>query len=157
MLAMPYPAQGHVIPMMEVAQRLAESGIRVTFVNTDFNHERIVKALSQRGGIHELITLVSIPDGLEHGADRNDLAKLQDTMPKVMPAEFEALVNKIHETEGEKLACVVTEYGLGWAFAIAKKLEIRLASFLPAPVALLAQTFNVQKLISDGIIDSHGE
>ncbi|KAG8384626.1 hypothetical protein BUALT_Bualt04G0137500 [Buddleja alternifolia] len=155
-LAIPYPAQGHVIPLMELAQCLARSGIKVTFVNTEFNHERIVKALSHTGDINELIHLASIPDGLEPGEDRNDLGKLTEAMLKVMPEKLEALIEKINETESDKIMCVITDYGLGWALEVAEKLGIKRASFLPAAVALLSLAINVPKLVDDGIIDSNG-
>ncbi|KAK4477578.1 hypothetical protein RD792_016813, partial [Penstemon davidsonii] len=156
-LAIPYPAQGHVIPLMEVAQCLAENGIKVTFVNTEFNHKRIVKALLQRGSINELISLVSIPDGLEPGAERNDLGKLSEAMPKVMPQKLEALIEKINSsTESEKIVCVITDYGLIWALEVAKKMEIKTAVFFPAAAALLALVINAKKLVDDGIIDNDG-
>ncbi|CDP08524.1 unnamed protein product [Coffea canephora] len=45
-LAIPYPAQGHVLPLMELALCLVRQGIRVTLVNTEFNHKRVTKSLS---------------------------------------------------------------------------------------------------------------
>lgn len=74
-VAVPYPAQGHVIPMMELAQYLANNGIRVTFINTESNHDRVLKALPQTENLHELINLVSVSDGLESWEDRMDFAK----------------------------------------------------------------------------------
>ncbi|KAK6155021.1 hypothetical protein DH2020_009269 [Rehmannia glutinosa] len=155
-LAIPYPAQGHVIPLMELAQCLAKDGIKVTFVNTEFNHKRIVKALSQTGNINESIQLASIPDGLEPWEDRNDLGKLTVAMLKVMPEKLEALIEKINETESDKIVCVITDYGMGWALELANKLGIKRAAFVPTAVALLALAINAQKLVDEGIIDSDG-
>lgn len=156
-LVIPYPAQGHVLPLMELAQCLANKGIKVTFVNTEFNHERILKALSHTGKLNELINLDSILDGLEPWEDRNDLGKLTEAMHRVMPEELEALIEKINETESDKITCVITDYGVGWALELAYKLGIKRATFLPAAVALLALALNAQKLIDEGIIDSEGE
>ncbi|KAI3452225.1 hypothetical protein Pfo_008890 [Paulownia fortunei] len=155
-LAIPYPAQGHVIPLMELAQCLANNGIKVTFVNTEFNHERIVKSMSNTGNINELIHLASIPDGLEPWEDRNDLGKLTEAMLKVMPEKLEALIEKINETQSDKIMCVITDYGLGWALELANKLGIKRVAFLPAAVALLALAINALKLVDEGIIDSDG-
>lgn len=44
-IAIPCPAQGHVIPMMKLMQKFAEHGFRITFLNTDFNHLRVLKAM----------------------------------------------------------------------------------------------------------------
>ncbi|CAL0311843.1 unnamed protein product [Lupinus luteus] len=42
-LAFPCPAQGHVNSMLKVAQLLALHDVRVTFVNTDYVHNRLVR------------------------------------------------------------------------------------------------------------------
>lgn len=158
-LAVPYPAQGHVIPLMELAQWLANHGIRVTFVNTDFNHRRIVKSLScaDSDSINELINLASIPDGLEPWEDRNDLGKLAVALPKAIPQGLEALIEKINTTERDRVTCVVTDYGVVWALALAEKLGIKKSVFLPAPVALLALSKHSRNLVDEGIFDGDGE
>ncbi|KAG6398383.1 hypothetical protein SASPL_139841 [Salvia splendens] len=152
-LAMPYPAQGHVIPLMELAQWLAHNGIRVTFVNTDFNHARVMSSLSS---ISELITLASVPDGLESWEDRNDLAKLEASMPEAVPRALEALIEKINTTESDRVTCLITDYGLIWALALADKLGIKKSAFLPAPVALLALARHSKSLLDEGIVDGDG-
>ncbi|KAL0350803.1 UNVERIFIED_CONTAM: UDP-glycosyltransferase 83A1 [Sesamum radiatum] len=153
-LAIPYPAQGHVIPLMEVAQCLANDGIRVTFVNTDFNHGRVLRALT--GNIHELISLVSVSDGLESGEDRNDHGKLAEAMTKDLPRKLEALVEKINGTEGDEITCVLTDFYMAGAMQVAEKFCIKKAAFLPASVSMLALTISAQKLVDDGIIDADG-
>ncbi|KAI5055793.1 hypothetical protein GOP47_0029314 [Adiantum capillus-veneris] len=40
-LIFPFPAQGHINPMMQLAMRLLDEGFFITFVNTDHNHERM--------------------------------------------------------------------------------------------------------------------
>ncbi|KZV42769.1 hypothetical protein F511_07466 [Dorcoceras hygrometricum] len=127
-IAIPYPAQGHVIPLMEVAQCLAENGVQITFINTEFNHERVVKALPEAGDIHELIHLVAIPDGLEPLDDRGNIGKLGEAMSKTMPANLESRQN--------------------W--------DSKKALFLPASVSMMALTSSAQKLVDDGIIDNNG-
>ncbi|KAF9625726.1 hypothetical protein IFM89_026534 [Coptis chinensis] len=80
LLAVPYPAQGHVMPLMELAHNLVDHGFKITFVNTEFSHKRIMAALSNNGYDEDFIHLVSIPDGMEERDDRNDLGKLCDAM-----------------------------------------------------------------------------
>lgn len=156
-IAIPCPAQGHVIPLLEVAQYLAENGVRVTFVNTDFNHERIIKAQAETGNVSGLIRLVSIPDGLEPGEDRNDLGRLTDVMVKVMPRKLEALIEDIKEMEHGEVTCILTDYYMAWALDVAAKFGVKKAAFSPASIALSASTINASKLVQDGIIDSNGK
>lgn len=156
-LAIPYPAQGHVIPLMEIAQCLAKNGIKVTFVNSEFNHGRIMKALSQPRNINELINLASIPDGLEPWEDRHDVGKVISAMSKIMPQKLEALIQKINETDSDKVTCVITDYGLTWVFELADKLKIKKTAFMPSPVAVLALTKCASKLFDEGVVDIDGE
>ncbi|CAI9758692.1 unnamed protein product [Fraxinus pennsylvanica] len=157
-LAIPYPAQGHVIPLMEVSLWLVKHGIKVTFVNTEFNHKRVVKALSETENTQEelSVNLVSIPDGLEPWENRNELGKLTEAILKVMPGNLEDLIEKINETDRDKIMCVIADYGMGWALELAEKLGIKKVAFCPAAAAMLAVAINCPKLIDDGIIDSDG-
>lgn len=97
-LALPYPAQGHVTPMMTLSQELVEHGCKVIFVNTDFDHKRVVSSMGeQQHSLDEsLLKLVSIPDGLGPNDDRNDQGKLCETIPSTMPTTLEKLIDDIH-------------------------------------------------------------
>ncbi|KAL5715444.1 7-deoxyloganetin glucosyltransferase [Ranunculus cassubicifolius] len=61
----PYPAQGHVTPMMQLAKLIHSRGSHVTFVNTEFNHRRLLrsKGLDSLEGLHDF-RFETIPDGL---------------------------------------------------------------------------------------------
>lgn len=63
-LAIPFPAQGHVIPLMEFSVRLVKHGFKVTFVNTGYNHKMVVSASAEKNHLENQIHLVSIPDGM---------------------------------------------------------------------------------------------
>ncbi|ERM99954.1 hypothetical protein AMTR_s00110p00117120 [Amborella trichopoda] len=108
-LVIPYPAQGHVIPMMQLSRRMVEHGFIVTFVNTDFNHKRVLEAaLKAHSQSHPNkgtgpIRLVSIPD--------------------------ETLIKEINGLEGDSVTCVVADVSTGWALDVAKKLGIPRAAF----------------------------
>ncbi|KAK6117421.1 hypothetical protein DH2020_048830 [Rehmannia glutinosa] len=157
-IVVPYPAQGHVIPMLELSQWLVKHGIKVTFVNTEFNHERVVKSLSDLDNVRQVVNMVSIPDGLEPWEDRNDLGKLSEAIFRVMPGELESLIieKNINGKEGDKIVCVIADGSMGWALEVAAKIGVRRAAFWPAAATSLALTFDIPKLVSDGIIDSNG-
>lgn len=61
-VVLPFPVQGHVNPLMNFSQKLAKDGFKITFVNTEFNHKQVVKAVKEPAGVLAL-KLVSIPDG----------------------------------------------------------------------------------------------
>ena len=154
-LAVPYPAQGHVIPMMELLQRFVKQGFKVTCVNTEFNHKRVMKALGTYSHVEDGIHMTSIPDGLGPSEDRNDFVKFLKGIFQVMPGKLEELIERINETDDNKITCLVADETMGWAFRVAEKLGIRKVAFWPASAALLAAMFNVPMLIEEGIINSN--
>ncbi|KAF8378801.1 hypothetical protein HHK36_030150 [Tetracentron sinense] len=157
-LVIPFPTQGHVMPLMELSHSLIDCGFVVTFVNTDFNHRRIVESIRQNDCQDRRIRLVSIPDGMAPGDDRNDLAKLCDTMLSVMPCLLEELILKINHdsNDDDKITFVIADQSIGWALEVAEKMGIRRAAFWPAAGCLLALLFHIPKLIESGIISANG-
>ncbi|KAL9447913.1 hypothetical protein AB3S75_015401 [Citrus x aurantiifolia] len=155
-LVMPARAQGHVIPLLEFSQRLAKHGFRVTFVNTEYDHRRVVESLQGKNYLGEQIHLVSIPDGMEPWEDGNDFGKLIEKCLQVMPGRLEKLIEEINSREDEKIDCFIADGNMGWSMEVAKKMNVRGAVFWPSSAASVAFVFRIPKLIDDGIIDSHG-
>lgn len=156
-LAIPYPAQGHVLPLMELSLKLVNHGFKITFLNTEFIHKRIVNALSEEDNVKELINLVSIPDEMEPWEDRNDIAKVSQVLSRVMPAKLEQLVEDINRTDDNKVTCIIADEYIKWALEIAERLKIKRVAFCPAAAALHASIFSISNLIQDGVLDSNGE
>lgn len=156
-LALPFPAQGHVIPLMELSKRLVNHGFKVTFVNTDYNHKRVMNAMSETSLEDDQIRLVSIPDGLEPWEDRNDLGKVMEASQSVICEKLEELITRINELAGDKITCVIADESFGWALEVAERMKIRRVAFWPAAAALLALAFSVPELINNGVIDNNGE
>jgi hypothetical protein len=156
-VVIPYPAQGHVIPLLEVAHALADRGFAVTFVNTEFNHARVVAAGAglEDGG---RIRFVAVPDGMAPGEDRNQLVRLTMLMEEFMAPQVEELILASSVgggAAGEKITCMVTDYNVGsWALEVARRTGIRSAAVWPASAAVMATLLSFDKLIEDKIIDA---
>ncbi|XP_071926209.1 UDP-glycosyltransferase 83A1-like [Coffea arabica] len=95
-------------------------------------------------------------DGLESWEDRNDAAKSMKAIFRVIPTKLEALIEKINQSESDKITCIIVDEFLGLALEVAKKIGVRVVSFSPVAAALYALKLNIPKLIDDGIIDSSG-
>ncbi|GFS31332.1 hypothetical protein Acr_00g0016840 [Actinidia rufa] len=54
-VCIPYPAQGHINPVLKLAKLLHSKGFHITFVNTEYNHKRLLRS---RGPA----ALASLPD-----------------------------------------------------------------------------------------------
>ena len=47
-LVISYPAQGHVAPLMKLSPQIAAQGVKVTFVNTEFIHEKTTDSVPDK-------------------------------------------------------------------------------------------------------------
>ncbi|KAF2913046.1 hypothetical protein DAI22_10g058100 [Oryza sativa Japonica Group] len=160
-LVVPFPAQGHVIPLMEVAHALADRGVAVTFVNTEFNHGRVVAAMPSPP------RLVAVPDGMGPDDDRNNLLRLTVFMQEHMAPRVEELIRRSGEEEAAvdgdgdgwgRIRCVVADYDVGtWALDVARRTGVKSAAVWPASAAVMASLLSVPELIRDKIIDAHGK
>lgn len=155
-LLLPYPAQGHVIPLMELAHCLVDRGFKITFVNTEFNHERLVAALPKELEGADQIHLVTIPDGLGPGEDRNDFLLQVEAMLKFMPGFLEALIEETDKESEDKITCFIADVSIAWSFEVAGKKGFRLGAFWPANAGTLATMLSIPWLIEEGIIGEDG-
>ena len=151
-LVVPYPAQGHVAPLMKFSHQIVDHGIKVTFVSPEFIHERLTTTMPMKSSLR----LVPLPDGLEPGDDRNDTIKLANSFLEAMPGHFKDLIEKINESDDERISCVITDGMVVPALEVAEKMGIKRAVLWPAGPATLAFILSIPKLIQDGIIDTQG-
>ena len=102
------------------------------------------------------IRLVSFPDGLEPGDDRNDKIKLINSFLEVLPGHFKDLIEKINESDDERISCVITDGMVVPALEVARKMGIKRVVLCTAGPATLAIILSIPKFIQDGIIDTQG-
>ncbi|VAI36901.1 unnamed protein product [Triticum turgidum subsp. durum] len=125
-MVLPFPAQGHVIPLMELSRKLVEHGLEIDFVNTEFNHGRVLQALAEDGAIPGGVHMLSIPDGLGPADDHTDIGAL------------------------------VKGLSMSWALELATTVGVRVALFSTYSAAVFALRMNLPKLIEDGVVDESG-
>jgi hypothetical protein len=156
-LVIPFPAQGHVGPLMKLSHWIVDHGIKVTFVNSEFTHAKVTAAMPENNEEKSPIRLATIPDGLEPGDDRNDQNKLIESVQKVMPGHLKDLIEKINESnDDEQISFVIADALAGWALEVAEKMGIKRAAIWPAGPGALAFVLHIPKLLEDGIIDTTG-
>ncbi|KAL6637885.1 hypothetical protein ACP70R_025457 [Stipagrostis hirtigluma subsp. patula] len=156
-VVLPFPAQGHVTPLMELSHRLVDRGFEVTFVNTEPIHALVLAAMGRpadgagKAQTVDGIRLVSVPDGLADGDDRRDLRKVVDSVMRCVPGYVEQL---IRETTNVKW--LVGDVTIGVCFEAARKQGVRVAAVFPASAACLGTLFKIPQLIEDGFLDDKG-
>ena len=152
-MLIPFPAQGHVAPLMKLSHQIVDYGIKFTFVSTEF----INAILTTTMPVNSPIRLVSLSDGLEPGDDQTDALKLINSFREVKPDHFKDLIEKINESDDDdRIICVIADVTVAWAFDVAEKIGIQSAAFWPNVPATLALILLIPKLIEDGIIDTQG-
>ncbi|CAN4110547.1 unnamed protein product [Withania somnifera] len=125
-VCLPYPAQGHISPMLKLAKLVHHKGFYVTFVNTEFNHKRLLRS----NGPHSLDGLPdfrfeTIPDGLpSSGQDATQhIPSLCASTSKNCLAPFRNLINKINASVEvvPPVTCIVSDGVMSFTLEVAKE------------------------------------
>nr|XP_017222025.1 PREDICTED: 7-deoxyloganetin glucosyltransferase-like [Daucus carota subsp. sativus] len=99
-VCIPAPTQSHIKAMLKMAKLLHSKGCFITFVNTEFNHRRLVRS----GGLGSLEGLpgfefVTIPDGLppsDADATQDVMALSHGIIENNMLPPFQTLLSKLN-------------------------------------------------------------
>ncbi|KAL6637889.1 hypothetical protein ACP70R_025461 [Stipagrostis hirtigluma subsp. patula] len=150
-MVLPFPAQGHVIPLMELSHRLVHHGFQIDFINTEFNHDRILKSLEDKGAMPKGIHMLSIPDGLDPADDHTDIGKLVGGLPAAMLPPLEEMIRI------KKIKWVIADVSMSWALELINKVGVRIALFSTYSASVFTLRMKLPKLIEDGFIDESGK
>ncbi|XP_031492125.1 UDP-glycosyltransferase 85A3-like [Nymphaea colorata] len=121
---------------MECSQHLADHGVLVTFVYTEYTHRQVKAALPENfsSDYAGRIRLVTIPNGLSTDDDHKDVCKVLSSSMNAIPSFTEELVLKINEKDEEKITFVIADGAMGFMFDVAEKLNLpRAAVWTPQP------------------------
>ncbi|XP_010937416.1 7-deoxyloganetin glucosyltransferase [Elaeis guineensis] len=123
-VCVPYPAQGHVTPMLKLAKLLHSKGFYITFVNTEFNHRRLLKSQgpSSLDGLPDF-RFSTIPDGLppsDANATQDVPSLCYSTMTTCLP-HFRRLLSML---DGPPLTCIISDGVMSFTLDAAKELGV---------------------------------
>ncbi|KAF0909581.1 hypothetical protein E2562_037397 [Oryza meyeriana var. granulata] len=165
----PYPAQGHVTPMLKLAVLLHARGFHVTFVNNEFNHRRLLRA---RGG-HALdgapgFRFAAIDDGLPPSdADATqDVPALCHSVRTTCLPRFKALIAKLDEEAdasggaagaARRVTCVVADSTMVFGIRAARELGLRCVTLWTASACGFMGYYHYKHLLDRGIFPLKSE
>ncbi|XP_077213677.1 7-deoxyloganetin glucosyltransferase-like isoform X2 [Tasmannia lanceolata] len=154
-LCLPYPAQSHINTMMLIAKLLHSRGFHVTFVNTEFNHRRLVKS----GAIDPTVQIdgflfETITDGL-HTPDMDatqSVPELSDSLTRNCLAPLRQLISRHSEESvgGRIFTCLVRDVGMGFAQEVADELGIPDVSLCTTSACTWMGNFHCDEIIRRG-------
>ncbi|GJM85348.1 hypothetical protein PR202_ga01789 [Eleusine coracana subsp. coracana] len=129
-VCLPFPAQGHITPMLKLAKILHTRGFRITFVNTEYNHRRLVRARGPDAvaGLPDF-RFATISDGLPASdADATqDPATISHATKYNCPAHFRTLLTKLRG-----VTCVVADNLMSFSVDAAREVGVPCALFWTA-------------------------
>ncbi|XP_021908712.1 UDP-glycosyltransferase 73C6-like [Carica papaya] len=134
----PFMAQGHMIPMIDLARLLAQLGAFITIVTTPLNASRLEPVISRAVRSCLKINLVQLPfpcaeAGLPEGLENLDTLESNNLFPNFFRA-VDLLEEPVHELF-EKLTpppcCIISDFLIGYTSDIADKFRVPRIVFRP--------------------------
>ncbi|TVU13657.1 hypothetical protein EJB05_37077, partial [Eragrostis curvula] len=133
----PYPSQGHVTPMLKLAKLLHARGFHITYVNTEYNHRRLLhsRGAAALDGVPGF-RFASMPDGLppsDADATQDVPALCYSTMTNCLP-HLLALLAKLNNDSGgaPPVTCLVVDAVMSFAYDAAKAVGVPCAALWTA-------------------------
>ncbi|KAK2971607.1 hypothetical protein RJ640_027479 [Escallonia rubra] len=126
-LALPYPSQGHINPMLQFCKRLVSKGLKATLVVTNFIY-------SSRNPKSGSVQIDAISDGYDEGGfmQAESIQAYLARLEAVGSGSLVELINKYKNTP-HPIDCVVYDAFLPWALEVTKPLGLIGASFFTQP------------------------
>ncbi|OVA12395.1 UDP-glucuronosyl/UDP-glucosyltransferase [Macleaya cordata] len=163
MILVPYPAQGHVTPMLHLATSLYDRGFEPIIVVPAFIYRRIVSKFEN----NEKIILMSIPDGLDDENQVYDFFSINYSMENHMPVHLDKLLigssSSLQEDAdaaaagGGLIVCLIVDLLASWAIDVAVRRRVPVAGFWPAMFATYKLITAIPDMIRHGYISEFGK
>ncbi|CAN4092453.1 unnamed protein product [Withania somnifera] len=153
-VCIPFPAQGHVNPMLQLAKLLHIQGFHITFVNTEFNHQRLLKSRGPNSldGLPSF-RFESIPDGLPPSNDdaTQDVPSLCEASKNACLAPFRDLVNRLNDnSKFPSITCIVSDAAMSFTQQVSEELCVPNIGFWTATGCSLWAFLQYPKLVEKG-------
>ncbi|KAL5709985.1 7-deoxyloganetin glucosyltransferase [Ranunculus cassubicifolius] len=166
-LIIPYPLQGHVIPAVHLAIKLASKGFTITFVNTQFIHHQISKSQPDTTEDYDIFSVArksgldihyhTVSDGMPLAFDRSlNHDEFMASLLHVFWAHVDDLVQNIIAAESTPpLRCLIADTFFVWPSSIAKKFNLVNVSFWTEPALVFTLYYHMNLLRKNGHFGFH--
>ncbi|KAM5559681.1 hypothetical protein ABKV19_021055 [Rosa sericea] len=132
----PFMAQGHMIPMVDIARMLAQHGVAITIVTTPLNAARFETVLIRAKESGHKIRLIQLKfpskgAGLPHGCENLDMVPSFNLASNFFNATkgLQEPTEKLFEELTLKPSCIISYICLPWTINISSMFNIPRISF----------------------------
>ncbi|CAM0905027.1 unnamed protein product [Alopecurus aequalis] len=161
-VCVPFPAQGHITPMLKVAKLLHATGFHVTFVLTEFNYSRLLRS---RGAAAFYgcpgFEFTSIPDGLPpSGADATqDIPALCRSTSTTCLPHLSALLARLNDpaSGAPPVTCLLCDAVMSFAYDAAKEIGLPCAALWTASASGFMAYNYYKDLVEQGLVPLKNE
>ncbi|GAV63591.1 UDPGT domain-containing protein [Cephalotus follicularis] len=163
-VCVPFPAQGHINPMLQLTKLLYHKGFHFTFVNTEYNHKRLLKSrsLDSFDGLPSF-RFETIPDGLPPSDDNTtqDIPSLCASVIKNCLAPFKHLLLKLNDASLSSnvptVTCIVSDSCMGFTVDAAEEFGVPNVSFCIFSACSLICFLHYRQLVESNYTALKGE
>ncbi|KAG8368649.1 hypothetical protein BUALT_Bualt15G0067500 [Buddleja alternifolia] len=127
-VCLPFPAQGHINPMMKLALLLHHyKNFHITFINTEYNHNRLLKSAAVQDSPD--FQFKTIPDGLppaEDGGGTQDIPSLCLSTRKNCLEPLTEVINKLnhHTSNSPPVSCLIVDSIMTFGLRAAEEIGV---------------------------------
>lgn len=152
----PMPLQGHIKPLLCLAQLLSEAGLYVSFVNTTQSHKRFADLETLTAHFPNL-HFECISDGLPEDHPRALVTDYFEGLKKETGPRFKELLLSLEtKPSTPPITSIIADGVLPFAVGVAEELGIPIFSFCVHSARFLWGFLNIPKLIEDGQLPFSG-
>jgi hypothetical protein len=136
----PYPVQGQINPLFKLVKLLHLRGFHITFVNTEYNHKRLIKSRGPKAfdGLTDF-NFETIPNGLTpmegNGDVSQDIPSLCQSIRKNFYRLFVELLSRLKDSPMAGLVppvtCLVSDCLMPFTIQVTEKLALPILLFSP--------------------------
>lgn len=152
----PAPFQGHINPLLKLAKLLHLRGFHITFVNTEYNHKRLLKSRGANAldGFTDF-SFETIPDGLTplegDGDVTQDVPSLCQSIRKKFLKPYCELITRLnHSANVPPVTCFVSDSLMSFTIQAAEEFALPNVILFPASACLLLSILHLRSFVEKG-------
>ncbi|XP_019079486.1 7-deoxyloganetic acid glucosyltransferase isoform X1 [Vitis vinifera] len=158
-LVFPFPIQGHVNSMLKLAELLSLAGLRITFLNSDYTHSRLLRYTNilDRFTRYAGFRFQTISDGLplDHPRTGVQLKDMFDGMKATTKPLFREMIMSWCRSS-DPVTCIIADGIMGFAIDVGNEVGVPTISFRTSSPCAFWAYFSLPQLIEAGEVPFKG-